>query len=281
MRSAMSRRVWVPRPGSRRIARRERPLAQLVDAERARHRALRLRPRGYRFVALRLGGRPVIHPRIPSGRTCRLRIDRRPRSGRLDTHGRVPSSRAKELEPHRGNGGRSVPGRRRACGSCARRYEGHGGARRMQDDGPAPTHHAIANSAHAVGRWGHEATKWGRDTMFTPSIERKAPTMPCSRRLVLWCAALTFLIGAGVAFVLPGGGADGAAWALLVLAVACVTAFTATSEPTRRPSPACRATDASQIGSTLRTTCSSSGGATSRPARIRSDRVRASRARRA
>jgi hypothetical protein len=157
MRSAMSRRVWVPRPGSRRIARRERPLAQLVDAERARHRALRLRPRGYRFVALRLGGRSVIHLRIPSGHTCRFRIGRRPRSGQLDAEGRVPSSRAKELEPHRRNGGRSVPRRGRACGPGARRYERHGGARRMQDDGPAPTHHAIANSAHAAGR--HGATK--------------------------------------------------------------------------------------------------------------------------
>ena len=36
---------------------------------------------------------------------------------------------------------------------------------------------------------------------------------------------LTFLIAAGVAFLLPGSGADGAAWALLVLALACITAF--------------------------------------------------------
>ena len=78
--------------------------------------------------------------------------------------------------------------------------------------------------------------------MFAASVERNAPTMSCSRRLVLRCAVLTFLIAAGVAFLLPGSGADGAAWALLVLALACITAFATTSEPTRRPSPAHRAT---------------------------------------
>ena len=124
-------------------------------------------------------------------------------------------------------------------------------ARRM----PAPSHHARANSARAVGRDGAAKRRsGGRDTMVTPSVERDALTMPSPRRLVLGCAVLAFLTGAGVAFLLPGGGADGAAWALLVLALACVTAFTATSQPTRT---------------------------TSRPSRIRSGRVRASHGRRA
>ena len=125
LRSAMSRRVRVPRPGSRRIARRERPLAQLVDADRVGLLAFRPRPGGYRFVALRLGGRSVIHgredplklPRIPSGTrqmalaaVVELALSetdshrepgcRSPGSGQLDADGRVASSRAKELDSH-------------------------------------------------------------------------------------------------------------------------------------------------------------------------------------
>jgi hypothetical protein len=82
--------------------------------------------------------------------------------------------------------------------------------------------------------------------MFGPSVERDAPTMASSRRLALRCAVLTFLTGAGVAFLLPGSGADSAAWALLVMRLPAPRAVATTSEPPRRPSPARRARDASQ-----------------------------------
>jgi hypothetical protein len=67
------------------------------------------------------------------------------------------------------------------------------------------------------------------------SVQRHAPAMSSSHRLVLRCAVLALGIAAGVAFLLPGSGADGAAWALLVLALACVAALAATSEPIEVP----------------------------------------------
>jgi hypothetical protein len=71
--------------------------------------------------------------------------------------------------------------------------------------------------------------------MSGPPVERDAPMMSSSHRFVLRCAVLALLIAAGVAFLLPGSGADGAAWALLVLALASIAAFAATSEPIEVP----------------------------------------------